>query len=78
MMNYNSTISFTLPDDLIVDEKTYIFENTRDYISKVNKSRVDAGFHYPTDVKAGEELGRCVGDYLAKNFDEIISNLKNK
>lgn len=78
MMNYNSLLSFTLPDDLIVDEKTYIFENTKDYISKVNKSRVDAGFHYPTDVKAGEELGRCVGDYIAKNFDEIISNLKNK
>jgi len=78
MMNYNSLLSFTLPDDLIVDEETYNFDNTKDYISKVNQSRVDAGFHYPTDVKAGESLGRCVGDYVAKNFDEIIKNIKNK
>ena len=44
--------------------------------SKVNDSRVEAGFHTPLDVNAGAQLGRCVGNYIVENFDEIIKNLR--
>ncbi|NBP58669.1 phosphatase PAP2 family protein, partial [bacterium] len=75
MISDQIQLSLTLPDDIVIKESTINFLNPEDFTSKVNQSRVDAGFHYPMDVKAGEALGRCVGNYYAKNFDEIINKL---
>ena len=76
MVKTKAPLELSLPDDLVVDGKTYYFENTMALQSKVNDSRVEAGFHTPLDVNAGAQLGRCVGNYLVENFDEIIKNLR--
>jgi len=68
-------LNLTLPDDVIAKETSFEFLNAKDFTSKVNQSRVDAGFHYPMDVKAGEILGRCVGKYYSKNFDFVINKI---
>lgn len=75
MIGKDVSLKLCLPEDMLVAEKTYIFINPRDLISKVNQSRVDAGFHYPLDVKYGESLGRCVGVFISNNFDDILADL---
>ena len=76
MVKTKAALELSLPDDLVVDGKTYYFENTMALQSKVNDSRVESGFHTPLDVNAGAQLGRCVGNYIVENFDEIIKNLR--
>jgi hypothetical protein len=71
----DTKLNLTLPDDVIAKETSFEFLNAKDFASKVNQSRVDAGFHYPMDVKAGEMLGRCVGKYYSKNFDLVINKI---
>ena len=78
MVKTKAPLELSLPDDLVVDGKTYYFENTMALQSKVNASRVEAGFHIPLDVEAGAQLGKCVGNYLVENFDEIIKDLKGE
>jgi hypothetical protein len=75
MIGKDISLKLSLPEDMLAAEKSYIFNNPRDLISKVNQSRVDAGFHYPLDVKAGESLGRCVGGFISNNFDDILADL---
>jgi hypothetical protein len=77
MVKTKEPLELTLPDDLIVDAKTYQFINTIDLQEKVNSSRVESGFHTPYDVKAGAELGRCVGNYVVDNIDTILDNLRS-
>ena len=76
MVKTKEPLELTLPDDLIVDAKTYQFINTIDLQEKVNSSRVESGFHTPYDVNAGAELGRCVGNYVVDNIDTILDNLR--
>jgi hypothetical protein len=49
------------PEDLAAPSLVVKFSSPSDLMKSVNKSRVDAGFHYPLDVEMGERLGRCVG-----------------
>jgi len=75
LIGVDTKLNLTLPDDIIAKESSFEFTNPKDFTSKVNQSRVDAGFHYPTDVKAGESLGRCVGNFYTKSFDFVISSI---
>lgn len=78
MVKTKAPLELSLPDDLVVGGKTYYYENTIDLQSKVNSSRVESGFHTPLDVSAGAELGRCIGNYIVENFDNIIKSLSGE
>jgi len=76
LISKDTKLQFSLPEDLVIAQQTLFFENPQDLSNKVNQSRVDALFHFPIDVKAGEDLGRCVGNYYSNNLNQIINNIK--
>jgi hypothetical protein len=57
----NHQLLLVLPPDLAAPRAEYRFNSPAEMTAAVNRSRVDARFHYPADTAAGEQLGRCIG-----------------
>jgi membrane-associated phospholipid phosphatase len=50
----------SLPPDVIVPAQRRDWDDVWAAVDEAGLSRVLSGFHYPIDVEAGNELGRCV------------------
>jgi membrane-associated phospholipid phosphatase len=62
------------PEDLAAPGAVVKFSTPAELLGRINQSRVDAGFHYPVDVEAGAELGRCVGGKVFDYFENMGRN----
>lgn len=65
----DTVLMLVTPEDLAAPGMVVKFGTPAELLSRVNQSRVDAGFHYPLDVEAGAELGRCVGGKVYEYFE---------
>ena len=46
---------------------THRWTNIRAYADEVAHARIWAGFHYRFSVKAGQDMGRTIGQYVVQN-----------
>ena len=72
----NIAIFSVLPDDLYYQSQRRDWSSVDEAITEAGNSRVISGFHYPIDIKAGNDLGSCVANNIIKNYDNIIEELK--
>ena len=66
----DTVLMLIAPEDLAAPGAVVKFNSPAELLARVNQSRVDAGFHYPVDVEAGAELGRCVGGKVFEYFEK--------
>jgi hypothetical protein len=59
-------VAFTL--DSRVTGTTREYDSFHDAVKDVNEARVLAGFHFRNSDQQGSNLGRTVGDYVAKHL----------
>ena len=72
----NSAIFSVLPDDLYYSTQRRDWNSVDEAIIEAGSSRVISGFHYPTDIIAGNKLGSCVAENILSNFNKIIESIK--
>jgi membrane-associated phospholipid phosphatase len=61
LLGEQTKMKLVAPEDLAAPRVVFEFSSPRTLLRAVSASRVSAGFHTPTDVRAGEALGACVG-----------------
>lgn len=69
-----STRDSFLPD-LYAPAETRRWRSMSEALAEAGASRVHAGFHYPLDVSAGQELGECVAVSVLGSFSKVVSLL---
>lgn len=74
----NYPMSDQLPPDLYAKAWVRNWENPRQAVSEASLSRIHAGFHYPADTKAGEELGYCIGEKISRNYNQLVEEIMKK
>jgi hypothetical protein len=62
----------TLPVDVIVPAQERKWDDVWLAVSEASRSRVLSAFHYPLDVRTGEDLGRCVGEQVLKGLTPVL------
>jgi membrane-associated phospholipid phosphatase len=65
-----------LPPDLYVPRQVRSWPSVSAALAEAGQSRVNAGFHYPLDIVAGQQLGRCVAEGVAQNLDAESMELR--
>jgi membrane-associated phospholipid phosphatase len=65
-----------LPPDLYVPGQKRAWPSVSAAFREAGVSRVNAGFHYPMDIVAGEQLGKCVADSVAADLDTVSKELQ--
>lgn len=71
----NTEITLSLPADLYSIAESRKWETVDEAISQAGNSRILSAFHYPMDITAGVELGRCVSSNVIAKFDERVVEL---
>jgi len=71
-------IIFNLPDDMLARATAYEFPNLDAAVAAASNSRVVAFFHFPSDVRAGEQLGRCAGEAVEAGLTQLTTKLLNR
>ena len=72
----NIPIHDTLPPDLYATIWKKSWPSIKDAVTEASTSRINAGFHYPMDVKAGQDLGYCLGSSTAKEYSILTKGIK--
>lgn len=67
-----------LPADLYVPAERRSWPSLSAALSEAGRSRVNAGFHFPMDVSAGQQLGTCVADAVSARLEVITSDLRDE
>jgi hypothetical protein len=65
-----------LPADMYVPAQTKNWASATEALQEAGMSRVNAGFHYPMDISAGQELGRCVAEKVSNGLDKLSKELQ--
>lgn len=68
----DTPLLLSLQEEVGLPAERYEYASISEAVRAVNKSRVDAGFHYPLDVEFGESLGRCAGERALSEIDILI------
>jgi membrane-associated phospholipid phosphatase len=65
-----------LPADLYVPREQRSWPSVTAALAEAGQSRVNAGFHYPVDISAGEELGNCVAGRVTDGLEAMSKELR--
>ena len=65
-----------LPADLYVPAQTRTWPTITAALKEAGQSRVNAGFHFPMDILAGEQLGKCVAEKVSNSLDQLSRTLR--
>ena len=71
----NTEISLSLPADLYSIAESRKWGSVDEAIAEAGNSRVLSAFHYPMDVTAGVELGKCISNNVIVNFDQRVKEI---
>jgi hypothetical protein len=61
---------------MYVPAQTKNWASATEALQEAGMSRVNAGFHYPMDISAGQELGRCVAEKVSNGLDKLSKELQ--
>ena len=68
-------ITDQLPADMYVPAQIKNWASITEALNEAGMSRINAGFHYPIDITAGETLGRCVAEKVSESLDQLSKEL---
>lgn len=60
MLGEGVELVLSVPGAFGIEPRRVEFADSEEALQSISRSRITAGFHYPADIRAGEELGACV------------------
>lgn len=67
-----------LPGDLFVPSEERTWASLDEALAEAGQSRVNAGFHFPMDVAAGQQLGFCIAGHVADGLADALARVRGQ